>query len=182
MSSTRTPNGKLFTLTRAVAGSAIAVAAIASGTAASLPGASAARTQATAPAHTVRAVTSPPTAAVLDAFITPLKAAAPAVTERRLTPRQIAWSMLHSFGWSTAQYKYLNWLWTRESGWNPRAANPYSGAYGIPQADPGSKMASAGPNWRTNARTQIRWGMRYIKGRYGSPRRAWSHEVSYGWY
>ena len=90
--------------------------------------------------------------------------------------------MLHSFHWSTAQYKYLNWLWSRESGWNPRAANPYSGAYGIPQADPGSKMASAGPNWRTNARTQIRWGMRYIKGRYGSPRNAWYHEASYGWY
>ena len=101
---------------------------------------------------------------------------------RALTPRQIARQMLPSFGWTQRQFPYLNWLWNRESGWNKFAENPYSGAYGIPQALPGAKMASAGPNWRSNARTQIRWGLRYIRARYGSPRWAWAHEVAYGWY
>jgi hypothetical protein len=99
------------------------------------------------------------------------------------TPRQIAEAMLPSFHWSVSrQFKYLNWLWERESSWNKYAYNPYSGAYGIPQALPGSKMASAGPNWRSNAATQIRWGLRYIKARYGSPRRAWVHSQATGWY
>ena len=73
-------------------------------------------------------------------------------------------------------------LWNRESSWNKYAYNPSSGAYGIPQAVPGSKMASAGKHWRTNATTQIRWGLGYIKSRYGYPRRAWDHELAYGWY
>lgn len=60
--------------------------------------------------------------------------------------------------------------------------NPYTGAAGIPQAVPGSKMASAGPNWRTSARTQILWGLGYIKSRYGSPSAAWAHEAAHGWY
>jgi transglycosylase-like protein with SLT domain len=94
--------------------------------------------------------------------------------------RRIARAMLPAFGWA-AQFRYLDRLWQRESGWNCYASNP-SGAYGIPQALPGSKMASAGPNWRSNPATQIRWGLRYIRGRYGSPRRAWNHEVAYGWY
>ena len=99
------------------------------------------------------------------------------------TPRQIAQAMLPNFHWLIRrQFRYLNWLWERESGWNKYAYNPYSGAYGIPQALPGSKMASAGPNWRSNAATQIRWGLRYIKARYGSPRRAWAHSQATGWY
>ena len=99
------------------------------------------------------------------------------------TPRQIARAMIPSFHWQAGkQFKYLNWLWQRESSWNKHAYNPYSGAYGIPQALPGSKMASAGPNWRSNATTQIRWGLRYIKARYGSPRRAWLHSQATGWY
>jgi hypothetical protein len=101
----------------------------------------------------------------------------------RLTPRQIARQMLRHFHWSARrQFRYLNWLWNRESGWNVHASNPYSGAYGVPQAVPGWKMSSAGPNWQSNPRTQIRWGLRYIRSRYGSPRRAWDHEVSAGWY
>jgi hypothetical protein len=98
------------------------------------------------------------------------------------TPRQIAISLLRKFGWSRSQYRYLNMLWSRESSWNVRAENPYSGAYGIPQAVPGAKMAAAGPHWRTSARTQILWGLRYIKDRYGSPRGAWDHELATGWY
>ena len=101
---------------------------------------------------------------------------------RRLTHRQIARRMLRRFRWSRRQFRYLNSLWDRESSWNVHALNPSSGAYGIPQAVPGSKMASAGRHWRSSARTQIRWGLRYIRGRYGSPLRAWAHELATGWY
>jgi hypothetical protein len=97
-------------------------------------------------------------------------------------PQRIAWSLLTGFHWAHWQFRYLNLLWARESGWNPFATNPYSGAYGIPQALPASKMASAGPDWRSNARTQIRWGMGYIQSTYVTPFRAWLHEVHYGWY
>jgi hypothetical protein len=99
-----------------------------------------------------------------------------------LTPRKIARRLLHHFHWSRRQFRYLNPLWDRESSWNVYASNPYSGAYGIPQAVPGAKMASAGRHWRTSARTQIRWGLRYIKDQYGSPRAAWDHELATGWY
>jgi hypothetical protein len=103
---------------------------------------------------------------------------------RRATARDIARTMMHHrFHWlPRRQFRYLNWLWNRESGWNVYASNPYSAAYGIPQAVPGSKMSSAGPNWPSSARTQIRWGLRYIRDRYGSPRAAWDHEVNDGWY
>ena len=97
------------------------------------------------------------------------------------SPQQTAMGMLSSFGWSSSQFSCLDPLWARESGWNVTAANP-DGAYGIPQAMPGSKMASAGPGWQTNAATQIRWGLGYIKGLYGSPCGAWSHEQATGWY
>jgi hypothetical protein len=99
------------------------------------------------------------------------------------TPRQIARHMLvHRFHWRRWQFYYLDLLWNAESGWNRYATNPYSGAYGIPQAVPGNKMAAAGPGWRTSARTQIHWGMLYIKERYGTPYWAWEHERWYGWY
>jgi hypothetical protein len=90
-------------------------------------------------------------------------------------------SMLGSYGWSSGQFSCLDSLWSRESGWNVTASNP-DGAYGIPQAYPGSKMASAGPNWQTDAATQIRWGLGYIKGLYGSPCGAWAHSQATGWY
>jgi hypothetical protein len=73
-------------------------------------------------------------------------------------------------------------LWNKESGWRVNAYNSGSGAYGIPQALPGSKMASAGADWQTNAATQIKWGLGYIKGRYGTPCGAWGHSQSVGWY
>ena len=91
--------------------------------------------------------------------------------------------MLRRKGWSSSyQFPYLNRLWDRESSWNVHADNPYSGAYGIPQAVPGSKMESAGPDWQSSAGTQIRWGLNYIRARYNSPRRAWFHEEADGWY
>jgi transglycosylase-like protein with SLT domain len=90
--------------------------------------------------------------------------------------------MLGSFGWSSGQLGCLNALWSAESGWNVYATNPSSGAYGIPQALPGAKMASAGPDWQSDPATQIRWGLRYIRSVYGSPCGAWGHETSQGWY
>ena len=155
-------------LTLVLAGSAVAVAAFASGA----TGAALAGPAGPSVAPHAAAVPAGPVGT------TGRDAAGPA-----RTPRQIARAMLPRFHWSAArQFKYLNWLWERESGWNKYAYNPYSGAYGIPQALPGSKMASAGPNWRSNAATQIRWGLRYIKARYGSPRRAWNHSQAAGWY
>ncbi|WP_090932762.1 lytic transglycosylase domain-containing protein [Nonomuraea jiangxiensis] len=91
-------------------------------------------------------------------------------------------AMLAGMGWGGDQWGCLEALWTKESGWNERAMNRYSGAYGIPQSLPGSKMASAGSDWQTNAATQIKWGLGYIKGRYGTPCGAWGHSQSVGWY
>jgi hypothetical protein len=90
--------------------------------------------------------------------------------------------MLVQYDWDSGQFSCLDALWTHESGWNVYARNPSSGAYGIPQALPGDKMASAGPDWPANAATQIRWGLTYIQGRYGSPCAAWAHEQAKGWY
>lgn len=98
------------------------------------------------------------------------------------SPRAIAQEMLGSFGWGQDQWGCLNNLWQRESNWNPSARNPHSGAYGIPQSLPASKMASAGADYLTNPATQIRWGLGYIKSRYGSPCGAWGHSQRTGWY
>jgi hypothetical protein len=98
------------------------------------------------------------------------------------SPQQIAMGMLGSYGWSSSQFSCLDPLWNQESGWNVFASNPTSGAYGIPQALPGSKMASAGPDWQSDAATQIRWGLGYIQSTYGSPCGAWAHEQADGWY
>lgn len=94
----------------------------------------------------------------------------------------IARSMLSSYGWGEDQFSCLVNLWNRESSWNYQAQNSSSGAYGIPQALPGTKMASAGSDWATNPATQITWGLGYISGRYGSPCSAWAHSQSVGWY
>jgi hypothetical protein len=98
------------------------------------------------------------------------------------SPQQVAQQMLGQFGWSSSQFSCLEPLWERESGWDVTAENPSSGAYGIPQALSGSLMASSGPDWQTDAATQIRWGLTYIQGRYGSPCGAWAHEEADGWY
>ncbi|MBP2458081.1 hypothetical protein ABID70_000648 [Clavibacter michiganensis] len=93
----------------------------------------------------------------------------------------IARSILASQGMGDDQYACLDYLWTKESGWRVNAYNP-SGAYGIPQALPGSKMASAGADWQTNPATQITWGLGYIDSRYGSPCGAKAHSVLKNWY
>ncbi|MGI8760305.1 MAG: ubiquitin-like domain-containing protein [Jatrophihabitantaceae bacterium] len=94
----------------------------------------------------------------------------------------IARQLLAARGWGNDQFNCLVSMWDRESGWNVHAANP-SGAYGIPQALPGSKMSSAGPDWQNNAETQIKWGLGYISSRYGTPCGAWATwQANGGWY
>jgi hypothetical protein len=98
------------------------------------------------------------------------------------TAQSIAYSLLPSYGFSASgQFGCLNDIWVRESGWRYNAENA-SGAYGIPQALPGDKMASAGPNWETDPTTQIKWGIGYIKDVYGSPCQAWAFWQDHGWY
>jgi hypothetical protein len=96
--------------------------------------------------------------------------------------RQTGCTLTLAAGFDLQQFACLEKLFTKESGWNPSARNKSSGAYGIPQALPGSKMATIASDWQTNAATQIRWGLKYIKDRYGTPCSAWSHSQSKGWY
>jgi hypothetical protein len=184
LASIRTIHRSTARFALALSGAAVAVLAMASGAqgaaAASVPAGSA-----------VSHAAAPSAGGVLDGFAQSL---APSTKHHHhppkkhhhhgpYTPRQVAWHMLHHMHYSSGyQYPYLNRLWEHESGWNVHALNPYTGAAGIPQATPGSKMATAGPNWQSNAHTQIRWGLRYIKARYGSPRKAWLHEAASGWY
>jgi resuscitation-promoting factor RpfB len=97
------------------------------------------------------------------------------------TAQSIAFGLLSSYGFASSQWGCLDDLWQRESGWIYNAENA-SGAYGIPQALPGSKMASAGPDWETDPTTQIKWGLGYIQSVYGTPCGAWAHEEADGWY
>ena len=98
------------------------------------------------------------------------------------TSRAIALEMVLARGWDANEFACLDALWTRESGWRVDAQNRSSGAYGIPQALPGSKMASAGADWQTNPATQIAWGLGYISDRYGTPCGAWAHFQARNWY
>ena len=141
------------------------------------------------PAAPARAQAAPARAAgtsvALTAYTTGGHAARHHVTRHHRSPvaraHAIARVLVKRHHWGHRQYRCLAALWYRESGWQVRAANP-SGAYGIPQALPGSQMASAGPHWRTSASTQIRWGLGYIHARYGTPCGAWWHSNAYGWY
>lgn len=96
--------------------------------------------------------------------------------------QRYALSLMSEYGWADEEIIPLINLWNRESGWNPRAHNKSSGAHGIPQALPAKKMAAFGSDYYTNGNTQIRWGLNYIKNRYGSPSAAWGHFCSKGWY
>ena len=96
--------------------------------------------------------------------------------------RAIGCAIMLDKGFKIDQFPCLNKLFDKESSWSTKAENKSSGAYGIPQALPGSKMASEGSDWKTNPATQIKWGIGYIKGRYGSPCGAWSHSQDVGWY
>jgi hypothetical protein len=96
--------------------------------------------------------------------------------------KAIAHGMVTARGWGEGEYNCLVALWQKESGWNVYAHNASSGAYGIPQSLPGSKMASVGADWATNPATQITWGLGYIQGRYGTPCGAWNASQAKGWY
>jgi hypothetical protein len=98
-------------------------------------------------------------------------------------PREIARQMARSkYGWGAEQFACYNNIIIRESNWLWNADNPTSSAYGIPQALPGKKMASAGADWLTNPATQIKWGLGYVKDRFGTPCSAWAFKKAHGWY
>lgn len=96
--------------------------------------------------------------------------------------RALGQAMAAERGWGADEFSCLDQLWEKESGWRWNADNPSSEAYGIAQANPGSKMATVGSDWLTNPATQIEWGLGYISGRYGTPCDAWAHSVEIGWY
>ncbi len=99
------------------------------------------------------------------------------------SPKAIAKQILkNKFGYGADQFSCFDNIIMHESMWDIHATNASSGAYGIPQALPGSKMASVGSDWRTNPATQITWGIQYMKSTYGSPCAAWSFKSSHGWY
>ncbi|MEV6816497.1 lytic transglycosylase domain-containing protein [Micromonospora sp. NPDC051296] len=106
----------------------------------------------------------------------------PASCEEYSGHRKTGCALMIDAGFEIDQFPCLDKLWNKESGWNPKAHNRSSGAYGIPQALPGSKMASVGDDWQSNPVTQIKWGLGYIEGRYGTPCKAWTHSQNKGWY
>ncbi|MEU8208505.1 lytic transglycosylase domain-containing protein [Micromonospora sp. NPDC049044] len=112
----------------------------------------------------------------------PYEGPIPASCEEFSGNRKIGCALMIDKGFGISEFPCLEKLWTKESGWNHKAANTSSGAYGIPQALPGSKMGTVAADWRTNPATQITWGLGYIKGRYNSPCGAWSYFQSHGHY
>ena len=108
---------------------------------------------------------------------------APVVTGTKADYQAYAYDLvLNQYLWSESDYQALVNLWERESNWNANAHNKSSGAHGIPQSLPASKMSSEGSDYYTNGYTQIRWGLKYIKERYGSPSAAWQHFQNKNWY
>ncbi|MCZ4498453.1 MAG: hypothetical protein JWQ74_1006 [Marmoricola sp.] len=97
-------------------------------------------------------------------------------------PKTLTKALMPQYGLASADFDCIDRIWTQESNWNVHADNPHSSAYGIPQALPGKKMATAGADWHDSAETQIRWGLGYIQKRYGSACSAWSFKSSHGWY
>ncbi|WP_330304243.1 MULTISPECIES: transglycosylase SLT domain-containing protein [unclassified Streptomyces] len=132
-----------------------------------------------------RAVASPKkalaTAAVAAATTGMVLTAAPAQAATTSTASS-AQSIAHQMIPDAAQFNAFSKIVEHESGWNISATNASSGAYGLVQALPGSKMASAGADWKTNPKTQIKWGLDYMNSRYGSPTGAWSFWQANGWY
>lgn len=98
------------------------------------------------------------------------------------TIKEFAFELVTQASWGRDQYSCLVALWERESNWRYDAINKNSGAYGIPQALPGAKMAEMGSDWLTNPQTQVRWGISYIKSRYGAPCGAMAHSNKFNWY
>ncbi len=124
--------------------------------------------------------------ATVSASAMSLVSSASASVELARTPdgaREVAKILMEDkYGWGDKQYWCLNGLWTKESNWNYRSSNKRSGAHGIPQALPATKMESVGTDWRTNPVTQISWGLRYIESRYETPCRAFAKFKRSNWY
>ena len=112
----------------------------------------------------------------------PAPAPAPVAVDDPAGAQAYAASQLGSRGWAANEMQCLMKLWTKESDWKTTATNPSSGAYGVVQSLPAEKMASAGADYRTNYRTQINWGLQYVKDRYGSPCRALNFHYAHNWY
>jgi hypothetical protein len=142
-----------------------------------------------AAAGTLTVVTKPKLASPGEvAAANPATASTPGITYVQAAPpnpntaQAIAYNMMAGFGFPPSTYfGCLRNLWQRESGWSYVAENA-SGAFGIPQALPGFKMATAGADWQTNPATQIRWGLGYIKAQYGNPCSAWAFEEANNYY
>ena len=117
---------------------------------------------------------------ILCFLLLPLNVNAKTYTKKQC--KQYAYQQVIKNGWTTADYNNLVKLWQRESGWNYKAKNKRSGACGICQAMPCSKMKSEGKDYKTNCKTQIRWGLKYIKRRYKTPTSAWKHWKKKHWY
>lgn len=140
---------------------------------------------ATREGYTVTAIVKPepvPVAPVAEAKSARTFTAPAAAVPDPGTAKAYAYGAVQARGWGEDQYSCLVSLWQKESGWRVNAMNSSSGAYGIPQALPGSKMGSAGADWETNPGTQIEWGLQYVVGRYGSPCGAWAKSEASGWY
>ena len=124
--------------------------------------------------------------ATVSASAMSLVSSASASVELARTPkgaREVAKELMdEKYGWGEKQYACLDDLWIKESNWNYRASNKRTGAHGIPQALPATKMDSAGTDWRTNPVTQISWGLRYIDVRYETPCKAWAKFKRSNWY
>ena len=129
-----------------------------------------------APAPAPAAAPAPAPAAV------PAPAPAPVAIDDPAGAQAYAASQLGSYGWAPGQMQCLHKLWTKESDWKTTAKNPSSGAYGVVQSLPATKMASAGADYLTNYRTQINWGLNYVKERYGSPCGALNFHYAHNWY
>ena len=112
----------------------------------------------------------------------PAAPAAPVAVDDPSGAQAYAASILPSYGWGQGEMSALTTLWNKESDWRTTATNASSGAYGIGQSLPAEKMATEGGDWQTNYQTQIRWGLNYIKERYGSPSAAWSFHLAHNWY
>jgi hypothetical protein len=108
--------------------------------------------------------------------------APPVAVDDPAAAQAYAASQLGNYGWAADQMQCLVTLWTKESDWKTTAMNPSSGAYGIVQSLPAEKMASAGGDYLTNFRTQINWGLNYVKERYGSPCDALNFHYANNWY
>jgi hypothetical protein len=125
-----------------------------------------------------QAITTVALAAATAGLVLTAAPAQAATTNSSAQAKAIAHKMIPN----AAQYAAFSKIVEHESGWDVNATNSSSGAYGLVQALPGAKMASAGSDWKTNAKTQIKWGLNYMDSRYGSPTAAWAFWQANGWY